>query len=626
MKTNLHFCLFFLLLSALLTGQNETTKWYFGAYAGIDFMSGAPLSAQSPTMLAPENASSIADANGNLLFYTNSASIWDASHNIMANGSGLLGDWSTAQSIIVKQPGSNTIYYLFTIDDVGGPNGLCYHTVDMSLAAGMGSVTVKNASLSLSCAEQITATRHCNGVDVWVMAHSFSGNTFKAFLVTSAGVNPVPVLSAVGSSYSQGVTMGICMKFSPNGRKLGNPLSLVSGQSISSAIELLDFDNSTGQLSSPQTIPVPNTTTLTNNGTYGSEFSPDGSKFYITQMISAALIQCDLCNNNALTVIPSQFSGFSNYLAAMQLGPDGKIYVARASNTSMGVINNPNAAGAACNYNDMGPLFSLYGQMQPTNQLGLPAFETSSLKKLPAFTYTANCQNASFDAPAQLCAAAGASFTSLAWNFGDPATGAANQSTLTSPVHAYSASGAYIAKLILYFPCSTDTVKVPITITNSAPSVVVSGPLNICKGQAFNYSVNGTGTYSWSTGATGTTVVLSPTFSTIYTVTGTDPISGCSNSKTFTVAVSPCTGIEQLNAAEHNGLHMYPNPGQTKITMEVAGALHLKAYNQLGALVMEQELTAGKNTVDVSGLPVGIYFFQALDGKSRSVTRFIKME
>jgi hypothetical protein len=53
----------------------------------------------------------------------------------MANGSSLLGNYSAFQgSLIVKQPGNLDIYYLFTLDDVGGPDGLRYHVIDMSLA------------------------------------------------------------------------------------------------------------------------------------------------------------------------------------------------------------------------------------------------------------------------------------------------------------------------------------------------------------------------------------------------------------------------------------------------------------------------------------------------------------
>ena len=94
--------------------QNETKKWCFGNKAALDFMTSPP-TAFTSSINAGEGCSSIADANGNLLFYTDGVTIFNANHSIMANGTGLLGSsyQSTSQgALIVKQPGSATIYYV----------------------------------------------------------------------------------------------------------------------------------------------------------------------------------------------------------------------------------------------------------------------------------------------------------------------------------------------------------------------------------------------------------------------------------------------------------------------------------------------------------------------------------
>ncbi|HOZ87330.1 MAG TPA: hypothetical protein PL029_06200, partial [Bacteroidia bacterium] len=130
------------LLSSNINGQNETSKWYFGKYAGLDFMNSPPTALTHTMVNATEGCASIADASGNLLFYTEGTTIWNQQQVVMANGGGLLGNQSTAQSaLIVKQPGSASIYFVFTLDAQGMSNGLRYSVVDMSLAAGMGSVT-----------------------------------------------------------------------------------------------------------------------------------------------------------------------------------------------------------------------------------------------------------------------------------------------------------------------------------------------------------------------------------------------------------------------------------------------------------------------------------------------------
>src|SRR5688572_19536349 len=128
--------------------QNETKQWYFGGQAGWDF-NGPPTILTNGMMNPWEGCASIADpTTGTLLFYTDGITVWNKMHAVMANGTGLMGNSSSTQSgVIVRRPGSTNIYYIFTVDAQAAPNGLRYSTVDLSLAAGNGSVTVKNTPL-----------------------------------------------------------------------------------------------------------------------------------------------------------------------------------------------------------------------------------------------------------------------------------------------------------------------------------------------------------------------------------------------------------------------------------------------------------------------------------------------
>lgn len=628
MRLHLLFLLAFF-CCASYTAQNEYTKWHFGGWAGLDFMTSPPTSIPSPTMLAVENSASIADAAGNLLFYTNSENIWDASHQVMANGSGLLGNFSTTQSMIVKRPGSASEYYVFHIDEEGGPDGLRYSTVDMSLAAGMGSVTVKNVLMYTPSSEKLCAVRHCNGTDIWVLTHDYSGNNFKAFLVTAAGVGLSPVVTAIGTSYyNAGINMGgpvAQMKFSPNGRKVGVAMQFISQAAITGGFELFDFDNSTGVLSNMQALGT------ATSAAYGCEFSPDGTKFYGTLSITSRLIQWDLCTgNNASVTIPSQFpAGPGNYFTSLQLAPDGKIYLSR-SGTTLGVITSPNAAGVLCNYSDAGPYLAPYGNMQPGATNGLPGFPAHPFLDLPAptFTYSENCQTATFTPAPQICFGSGLLLLNRSWNFGDPASGTANASSLTFPSHTYQAPGTYTVKLITYYTCHSDTAILPVTISASAPALNVAGSFTVCKGQALTYTATGADTYTWSSGATSSTIALSHTATASYSIVGTNTVNGCRASRSFTVQVAPCTGIDQPGR-EQAGFILYPNPGQAHVTIETDRALELTAYNQLGELVLELVLKAGKNAIDISHLSPGVYFLKSFnngkDGKV-SVTRFVRLD
>jgi hypothetical protein len=235
------FTLLVTMLSLLSFSQNETRKWYFGNYAGLDFTTDPPTVLTNNTLLIPEGGASIADTSANLLFYTDAQSIRNKNHAVMSNGAGLLGNHSSTQSsLIIRQPGSYRYYYVFTLDNVGDKDGLRYSIVDLSLSGGTGSVTVKNILLHTPTCEKITGTLHCNGTDVWIVTHDFNSRNFRSHLLTTTGFNTVAVTSSVGTLYSSSDYYG-SIKISPNGKKLGS-----SVYNSNSVFELYDFDNSTG--------------------------------------------------------------------------------------------------------------------------------------------------------------------------------------------------------------------------------------------------------------------------------------------------------------------------------------------------------------------------------------------
>jgi len=464
----------------------------------------------------------------------------------MANGTGLLGHTSASEAaLIVKQPGNANIYFVFTLDADAGSNGLRYSIVDMNLAAGMGSVTVKNTLLHAPCAEKLCGVVHCNGTDVWVISHDFQSIDFRAYLVTASGVSTNPVISSVGSYIASAVAGAGCMKISPNGKKLGQALRTLP------SIELYDFDAATGTVSNPLILPL---SIPPGSAAYGVEFSPDGTKFYGTTTSSglSQLHQWDLCSGNSAAIIASHQSFTATVTNALQLGPDGKIYTARGrvvstltsaiimSESMLGVINNPNASGAAINFINAGqsvaPKSSLYG---------LPNFVTGFYKTpVVQYTYTVNppvsCTTASFTAPplsSSGCAVTSFTASSLMWIFGDPGSGANNVSTLLNPVHVYSGPGAYHAKLVLYNSCGgvIDTLKQDVQIGNIPLNNTTSG-FSVCRGQSLVLNGTGSLSYTWSTGATTNSISITPTVNTTYTVNGIDA-HGCLLRSVQTVSV-----------------------------------------------------------------------------------------
>ncbi|MCC6691144.1 MAG: PKD domain-containing protein [Bacteroidia bacterium] len=95
--------------------------------------------------------------------------------------------------------------------------------------------------------------------------------------------------------------------------------------------------------------------------------------------------------------------------------------------------------------------------------------------------------------------------TSYAWDFGDPASGASNTSTLKNPSHIYNAIGNYTVKLTITnsYGCVSTFSFVAIQVTNKPTVNFTASPLNSCALTPVNFdgttSVNGT-TWVWSFG------------------------------------------------------------------------------------------------------------------------------
>jgi hypothetical protein len=93
---------------------------------------------------------------------------------------------------------------------------------------------------------------------------------------------------------------------------------------------------------------------------------------------------------------------------------------------------------------------------------------------------------------------------------------------------------------------SWDDLSITIPCQLNTPTVTTTANTNsICAGQNVNLTATGADTYTWSTGATGSALVVTPQNDAVYTVTGTHGLSGCSatSSQSITVKPAPMIGI-----------------------------------------------------------------------------------
>ncbi len=81
-RTILFFALLFFSISII--GQNQNNQWRFGRSGGINFNSSPPSFVSGSSIATGEGSASVADpVTGNLLFYTDGVTVWNAQNTIM---------------------------------------------------------------------------------------------------------------------------------------------------------------------------------------------------------------------------------------------------------------------------------------------------------------------------------------------------------------------------------------------------------------------------------------------------------------------------------------------------------------------------------------------------------------
>lgn len=419
-----HF-LFFLLLILWaypeLRAQGITNKWYLGYGASnnqsikIDFENDSMYidSVQRKMSFLDLNAS-ICDSHGNMLFYTNGGWIADATNDTMQNGSHLApgayaSQWSydgfriCQGAIIIPFPSDSSKYYLFhetvTFDSSGSvvtPLQLLQSCIDMNLNNSLGAVTIKNqVILSDSLfSGNLTACKHANGRDWWLITTRIHSNLFYKFLITPQGVQ-LPDTQNIGSYLNEGGPGQSC--FSPNGKKYARYMQ-------DDNLNIYDFDRCSGLLSNPIHITI-------NDGAFctGLAFSPNSRYIYVSSQ--NYVYQFDVNDTNVAqtkdtVAIYDNFPSnpiFKTYFYQAQLAPNGKIYITAPNGVHyLHVINYPDSTGSACNLVQHGvdlKAFNAFtipnhpnyflgadsGSVCDTLQLGIKQFSTFSSLKFSCF-------------------------------------------------------------------------------------------------------------------------------------------------------------------------------------------------------------------------------------------------
>jgi gliding motility-associated-like protein len=513
-----------LVLILLLNGgkgwaQGENDNWTFNFLYGINFGPLGP-AFQSSSFRHFGGCSTISDAKGQLLFYTNGNMVWDKEHNPMPTVCSTCDDKPALLSagsgpsrgvLIVQKPGSQSLYYIFTTDSqlnlLNG--GLCYTEVDLSLRAGLGGVTaVRNVrlptpALSSKVTEGVIGMQHTNRRDVWVLVHGLGDNVFYSFLVTATGVSTTPVASTSGSFSTNLSTM----KFAPDGKRLVRC-------GLYMPVELFDFDAATGLVANAQVLD----TDVTSYRIHDFEFSADATKLYQSQSrlggpgvmrTDGFLYQYDLQAGATAAIRASKQLVYQSLAtdeshlppSALEIGPDGRIYT--ASSPFVGIMDRPNRRGMATNYRHMGLPHTYIDNVRGVSDNEL---QNVVRRQPPVLDYMAEpvCAGGTLTlTPYELPTGTGP----LTWTFFDPLTNKVDSVQGVSVTRTFPVPGAYPVTLSTtsrgqYYRFRRTVLVSPL------PSVALSDTVRLCQGSSLVLSVPtppGT-TVRWSDGSTASSL------------------------------------------------------------------------------------------------------------------------
>ncbi len=311
----------------------------------------------------------ISDSLGAIQFYSNGCDISTNLDGIMKNGENInpgpvhnlkcqYGTYSAGpQSILTLPiPKSKKKYMIFHegIKYVEQPvfdvltDKLYISIVDMEKNNQEGEVVLKNHPIMIDSLNggELTAVKHANGEDWWVVAPKDRTNRYYSFLLTQNGIADT-IESFFGEATYPAVSGGGQAVFTPDGSKYIR-------FNTKNMVRMVDFDRNTGTFSDYKKINIDLLGFSTNFG--GCAISPNSRFLYLTTFKYLYQLDLEADDIEGSAIVIEEWDGTAQpWLGATfylcQLAPDCRIYITSPNSVDvMHVIKQPNEKGTACDF------------------------------------------------------------------------------------------------------------------------------------------------------------------------------------------------------------------------------------------------------------------------------------
>ena len=470
--------------------QKESNWWVFGKQVGVNFNVTPPQVSQVGSIDHFEGCATYSNPKtGQLMFYTDGVSVWDKNHQLMPNGQGLKGSYSSTHSaLIIPVPDDTNLFHILTAPYPIN-NGARRSIVDMRLNNGFGDLDTnfnypnsspkvrrfKNLFVEegVSFADKAAATLTADKKTYWAVLQNAITWEFHLFHVVDTGWNSKSVPPR-NPKPSFPIPAYGCMKFSPDGKQLAVAYGPIG------EVHLFSFDNRLGIFGKQRTIKyLPQGNKFL---PYGIEFSPNSKYLYVSsQGVIQYNTQLDSSNFITASGIMITPPDTLTHNGQLQLGPDKKLYYARGNLERLSIINKPNNYGSACNYQDVG----LTTQLPSEVHIGLPTFMTYHLARNEILAKDGCLGDTSIITLADTIGV-----DSLEFTFGDPSSGLLNKSSNLISKHFYTNEGAYEVKAVVFRGASSDTIIDSIYIAGN-PQVYLGTDTVMCWGDTLFPNISG---------------------------------------------------------------------------------------------------------------------------------------
>ncbi|MCC6372031.1 MAG: gliding motility-associated C-terminal domain-containing protein [Bacteroidia bacterium] len=370
------------------------------------------------------------------------------------------------------------------------PSGTSSYSVTGTSTAGCVSSNTAVSSLSVFSNPTIsvaspticggaTATLSANGASTytWSTASNATSITVSPTITTSYSVNGTSTAGCIGTVQNATVTVSTSPSISVNSG------TICAGQSVTlSASGVSTYSWNTGATTSSIVVsPATNSVyAVTGTLTGCSVFPTNNGSVTVNALPTVAVNSGSICAGQNFTLTPS---GANTYTIT------GGTFTVSPSSTSSYSVTGTSTAGCVSSNTAVSNLTVYANPTIAVSSQTICSGSTATLSASGANTYT--------------------------WS-----TSANTSSIVVSPTSntSYSVNGTSTAG------CVGTSTTATVTIS-SAPAITVNSS-TICAGQTTTLAASGVTTYSWNTGATTSSIVVTPATNSVYIVSGT--LTGCS--------------------------------------------------------------------------------------------------